>query len=70
MARFRHLRWLVSHKGYFSLRRQVQIATMNRSDSTTSPFGISMRTGPDTRTGPPATTWTRVVVTACPPGSR
>ncbi|BCO39613.1 hypothetical protein MINTM008_04630 [Mycobacterium intracellulare] len=51
-----HLRWLVSHKGYLPLRRQVQIATMNRSDSTTSPPGISMRTGPETSTGPLGTT--------------
>ena len=48
----RHRRWLVSHNGYSLLRRQVQIATMNRSDSTTRPSGISMRTGPDTSTGP------------------
>jgi hypothetical protein len=45
----------VSHNGYALLRRQVQIATMNRSDSTTPPSGISMRTGPCTITGPEGT---------------
>ena len=39
------------------LRRQVQIATMNRSDSTTPPSG-NRRTGPCTITGPEATTRT------------
>jgi len=53
---WRHRRWLVSHNGYRRLRRQVQIATMKRSDSTTSPPGISMRTGPETSTGPLGTT--------------
>ena len=51
-------RWLVSHSGYSRLRRQVQIATMKRSDSTTRPSGISMRTGPSTSTGPDGTTRT------------
>jgi hypothetical protein len=46
----------VSHKGYLPLRRQVQIATMKRSDSMISPPGISIRTGPDTSTGPLGTT--------------
>jgi hypothetical protein len=53
---WRHRRWLVSHNGYRRLRRQVQIATMKRSDSTTSPPGVSMRTGPETSTGPLGTT--------------
>src|SRR6185312_2802279 len=70
LLRRRHLRWLVSHKGYLPLRRQVQIATMKRSDSTTSPPGISIRTGPDTSTGPLGTTCTLVVVIASPRGSR
>jgi hypothetical protein len=69
-VRPRH-RWLVSHKGYALLRRHVQIATMNRSDSTTLPSGISMRTGPCTSTGPEGTTRTMrgsgVSVMVCPP---
>jgi hypothetical protein len=36
------------------LRRHVQIATMNRSDSTAAPSGVSIRTGPCTIIGPPA----------------
>ena len=43
---------------------------MNRSDSTTSPLGISIRTGPDTSTGPLGTTCTRVAVIAFPRGSQ
>jgi hypothetical protein len=39
-------------------RRHAQIATMKRSDSTTLPSGISMRTGPCTITGPDGTTRT------------
>jgi hypothetical protein len=38
------------------LRRQVQIATMKRSDSTTSPLGVSMLTGPGINIGPFGTT--------------
>ncbi|AGZ51101.1 hypothetical protein I545_4157 [Mycobacterium kansasii 662] len=38
------------------LRRQVQMATMKRSDATTPPPGVSMRTGPDTSIGPLGTT--------------
>jgi hypothetical protein len=36
----------------------AQIATMNRSDSTTLPSGISIRTGPWIITGPDCTTRT------------
>jgi hypothetical protein len=38
------------------LRRQVQIATMKRSDSMISPLGVSMLTGPGISTGPFGTT--------------
>jgi hypothetical protein len=38
------------------LRLHVQIATMKRSDSTISPFGVSMLTGPGISTGPFGTT--------------
>jgi hypothetical protein len=38
------------------LRRHVQIATMNRSDSTTLPLGVSTLTGPGINTGPFGTT--------------
>ena len=44
-------------------RLHAQIATMNRSDSTTQPSGISMRTGPCTITGPAGTTRTMRSIT-------
>jgi hypothetical protein len=41
------------------LRLHVQIAPMNRSESTAEPSGISIRTGPSIINGPPVVMRTR-----------